>query len=82
MHPGPVVTGMAQETVGSYGPERLKAYLEKIPLRRLADPVEISHLVLYLASDESTFRTGSEFVIDGGILARGPGPAPGHLAGQ
>lgn len=70
VHPGPVLTGMAQETVGTYGPERLKAYLETIPLRRLADPIEVSYLVLYLASDESAFCTGSEFVIDGGILAR------------
>jgi 3alpha(or 20beta)-hydroxysteroid dehydrogenase len=70
VHPGPVMTAMARDTVGTYGPERLKAYLETIPLGRLAEPMEVSYLVLYLASDESAFSTGSEFVIDGGILAK------------
>jgi NAD(P)-dependent dehydrogenase (short-subunit alcohol dehydrogenase family) len=36
------------------------------PLGRLADPAEIAPLAVYLATDESAFCTGSEFVIDGG----------------
>jgi 3alpha(or 20beta)-hydroxysteroid dehydrogenase len=43
-----------------------------MPLARFAKPVEISRLVAYLASDESSYSTGSEFVADGGILS-GPG---------
>jgi 3alpha(or 20beta)-hydroxysteroid dehydrogenase len=46
--------------------------MKSMPLGRFADPVEISRLVAYLASDESSYSTGSEFIADGGILA-GPG---------
>ncbi|BBZ67234.1 3-alpha-(or 20-beta)-hydroxysteroid dehydrogenase [Mycolicibacterium insubricum] len=38
-------------------------------LGRAADPVEVSNLVVYLASDESSYSTGSEFVVDGGTVA-------------
>ena len=43
-----------------------------MPLARFAEPVEISRLVAYLACDESSYCTGSEFVADGGLLS-GPG---------
>ena len=42
------------------------------PLRRIADPYEVSTFVLFLASDESSFATGSEFVMDGGLIADVP----------
>ena len=48
------------------------ASIADMPLARFAEPVEISRLVAYLASDESSYSTGSEFIADGGILA-GPG---------
>ena len=38
-------------------------------LGRAAQPVEVSNLVVYLASDESSYSTGSEFVVDGGTTA-------------
>lgn len=41
-----------------------------IPLRRIGEPADIAHLVVYLASDESKFVTGAELVIDGGLSAR------------
>lgn len=41
----------------------------QIPLRRAADPAEVSALVLYLASDESSYSTAAEFLIDGGLIA-------------
>ena len=47
-------------------------FLEGMPLGRFAEPAEISRLVAYLASDESSYSTGSEFVADGGLLS-GPG---------
>jgi 3alpha(or 20beta)-hydroxysteroid dehydrogenase len=42
---------------------------ERVALHRVGSPREVSHLVLYLASDESSFSTGSEFVVDGGETA-------------
>jgi 3alpha(or 20beta)-hydroxysteroid dehydrogenase len=47
-------------------------FLGSLPLGRFAEPAEISRLVAYLASDESSYSTGSEFVADGGLLS-GPG---------
>ena len=43
-----------------------------IPLGRAGDPVEVSNFVLFLASDESSYATGSELVIDGGLVAGVP----------
>ncbi len=40
-------------------------------LNRIAEPEEVANLVVYLASDESSFSTGSEFVVDGGHVAMG-----------
>ncbi len=40
------------------------------PLRRIGVPMDVAYGVLYLASDESSFVTGSELVIDGGWLAQ------------
>ncbi|MBA3654510.1 MAG: SDR family oxidoreductase, partial [Actinobacteria bacterium] len=45
-----------------------------VPLGRLADPEDVSELALFLASDESRYSTGSEFVIDGGLAAGPMGP--------
>jgi 3alpha(or 20beta)-hydroxysteroid dehydrogenase len=39
-------------------------------MKRMATAAEVSNLVLYLASDESSYSTGSNFVVDGGVLAR------------
>ncbi|MFE6904610.1 SDR family oxidoreductase [Streptomyces sp. NPDC057717] len=41
------------------------------PMKRAADPSELSGIVVYLASDESSFATGAEFIVDGGELAGG-----------
>lgn len=40
------------------------------PLRRLGDPIDVAYGVLYLASDEASFVTGAELVIDGGYIAQ------------
>jgi 3alpha(or 20beta)-hydroxysteroid dehydrogenase len=65
VHPGYVDTPMVRD-IGML-PEHMF-----IPLNRGAIPEEISHLVLYLASDEASFVTGAEFVIDGGQTSQLP----------
>jgi NAD(P)-dependent dehydrogenase (short-subunit alcohol dehydrogenase family) len=68
VHPGVVVTPMAEPVLTN---EDLKKEMEGgHPMGRLADPMEIAYGVLYLASDESSFVTGIELVIDGGWTAR------------
>jgi 3alpha(or 20beta)-hydroxysteroid dehydrogenase len=42
---------------------------QHVPLKRYADPEEVARAVLYLASDESAYVTGTELVIDGGYTA-------------
>ena len=44
-----------------------KQFIARQPLGRMAQPEEIAHLVVYLASDESDYATGANFVVDGGI---------------
>jgi 3alpha(or 20beta)-hydroxysteroid dehydrogenase len=73
VHPGGVLTRMIVESAGTRDArEDGEAFIRATPLARFAEPIEISRLVAYLASDESSFSTGSEFVADGGLLA-GPG---------
>ena len=66
VHPGVIETPMVTEGEAY---EVIKQFAKQIPMRRMAKPEEVSNLVLYLASDESKYSTGSEFVIDGGLTA-------------
>ena len=65
VHPGPILTPMLQ-AAGADSEYRL----ELIPLGRLGTPEEVAYGVLYLASDEASFVTGSELIIDGGRTAQ------------
>ena len=71
IHPGGVETAMtAPETLGeTITDEARDATYAMLPLGRPAQPIEIAHLALYLASDESSYSTGAEFIADGGMLA-------------
>ena len=71
IHPGGVETPMtAPETLGdTITDEARDATYAMLPLGRAAQPIEIAHLAAYLASDESSYSTGAEFIADGGMLA-------------
>ncbi|WP_270888554.1 3-oxoacyl-ACP reductase [Pedococcus sp. 5OH_020] len=64
--PGPVNTPLLRELFAK-DPERAARRLVHIPLGRFAEPEEIANAVLFLASDESSFITASQFLVDGGI---------------
>lgn len=64
--PGGVLTPLLKET---YTQEQLDMYATS-PIGRLSDPHEISKPVLFLASDDASYITGAEYVVDGGLLAR------------
>ena len=67
IHPGGVDTDMiAHLTEDDERQQRIK---ETVPLQRIADPIEIAYGALFLASDEPSFMTGSEMVMDGGVTA-------------
>ena len=68
VHPGPIVTPMTE--VRRADPATRELMLSRIPLARYGQPMDVAYGVLYLASDESSFVTGSELVIDGGWTAR------------
>jgi len=74
VHPGAILTPMVLEAAanGDRSEEEGANFLRMMPLGRFADPVEVSRLVAYLASDEASYSTGAEFLVDGGIMS-GPG---------
>ena len=68
VHPGPIVTPMTQ---GRRSDEAVRELMEsRIPLGRYGEAIDVAYGVLYLASDEASFVTGSELVIDGGWVAQ------------
>lgn len=72
IHPGYIWTPMVENHLRAMGnPEELRKELDKLhPIGHIGEPMDIAYGVLYLASDESKFVTGSELVIDGGYTAR------------
>ena len=67
IHPGVIATPMIMQGDTK---EAVEAFAKTIPMRRVAQPEEVSSMVIFLASDESSYSTGSEFVIDGGLTAQ------------
>ncbi|WP_328478010.1 glucose 1-dehydrogenase [Actinoplanes sp. NBC_00393] len=72
VHPGGVMTSMALSAAQTMTGVDGTGFLKALPIARFAEPVEISRLVAFLASDESSYTTGAEFLADGGLLS-GPG---------
>jgi NAD(P)-dependent dehydrogenase (short-subunit alcohol dehydrogenase family) len=67
VHPGPMNTEVNRES--QLDTARWADRMRNVPLGRVGQPVEVAYGVLYLASDESSYVTGSELVIDGGSTA-------------
>ena len=68
VHPGFALTPLTEEAFSD--PELMVPRMASIPLGRLGNANDIANGILYLASDESSFVTGSELVIDGGVTAQ------------
>jgi len=68
IHPGVIATAMTDDLLQD--PEVAKALLGTTIMDRPAQPEEVANAVLFLASDEASFMTGSEMVIDGGYTAQ------------
>jgi NAD(P)-dependent dehydrogenase (short-subunit alcohol dehydrogenase family) len=64
--PGPVNTPLLQELFAK-DPERAARRLVHVPMGRFAEPDEIANAVLFLGSDESSFITATDFLVDGGL---------------
>ena len=70
IHPGSVDTDMRRDGMTNQTEEEIQARVDQIPLGRVGTTEDISYGALFLASDESSFMTGSELVIDGGYTAK------------
>lgn len=61
VHPGGVDTGMFSESKGG------NSFYDSIPLHRIGKPIDIAKAIAFFASDESSYCTGTELVVDGGM---------------
>ena len=68
VHPGPIVTPMTEGRRSD--PAVRELMTSRIPIGRYGEAIDVAYGVLYLASDEASFVTGSELVIDGGWVAQ------------
>jgi NAD(P)-dependent dehydrogenase (short-subunit alcohol dehydrogenase family) len=68
VHPGMIMTNMqgvaVEDNAANYD-----ATLALVPMGYMGDPIEVAHMNLFLASDESTYITGTEMIVDGGMMA-------------
>jgi gluconate 5-dehydrogenase/2-deoxy-D-gluconate 3-dehydrogenase len=65
--PGPMATEMNQAVINN--PQANQYFLNHLPIKRWGQPEELSGLIVYLASELSSFMTGSALIIDGGWTA-------------
>ncbi|WP_461244665.1 glucose 1-dehydrogenase [Secundilactobacillus muriivasis] len=67
VHPGVISTPMIHQGDTD---DAVAQFAKMIPMQRIAEPEEVSKMVLFLASDDSSYSTGAEFTADGGITAQ------------
>jgi NAD(P)-dependent dehydrogenase (short-subunit alcohol dehydrogenase family) len=67
VHPGVIATPMIQELLDEQGDQQPD--IVRTPMRRAGSPAEVAPTMLFLAGDESSFVTGTELVVDGGLTA-------------
>jgi NAD(P)-dependent dehydrogenase (short-subunit alcohol dehydrogenase family) len=70
VHPGIIWTNMQAQATGSTDIADVRVSPARVPLGRVGEPQDIANSVLYLASDEASYVTGAEFVIDAGMTAQ------------
>ena len=80
--PGPIATPIWGRVEGANGldPETEKRLVARVPLARMGQPEEVARAVLFLASDASSYTTGCEIMVDGGVVDL-PAAAPGLRSG-
>lgn len=64
--PGMVLTGLTKNMLGD--PDQVEYFLEKIPMRRIGNPEDIAHAILFLASDQASYIHGATLHVDGGMI--------------
>ena len=70
IHPAFVNTPILDPLKQAFGEEKaVQKLARQIPINRSGDPEDVAYAILYLASDESKFMTGTEIVLDGGLSA-------------
>lgn len=70
VHPGVIWSNMQAQAVGSDNPADVPVDAGRVPLGRLGMPDDIANCILYLASDEAGYVTGTEFTVDAGMTAQ------------
>ena len=69
VHPGAIRTDMVREQVGGDNAEAEQWMAKQVALKRMGEPEEVAAVIAFLASDDSSYCTGAEFVVDGGATA-------------